>query len=310
MIAAAIIMARALAPIEQTIVNWRAALSAFRSENRIRQLFKANPPGKLEKTDLPPLQGAVSVKNLACLLPDQAEPLLAGVDFVLKPGDGLGIIGPSGAGKSTLAKALLGIWPHVRGEVRLGGATHDQWERDKLGSHIGYLPQDVVLLPGSLASNIARFDPNASSERIIEAAQLAGIHEFVLTFEKGYDTPVGTRGRKLSAGERQRVALARAIYGNPLLIVLDEPNSNLDSEGDQALTNAIKAMRANGSTVIVVAHRPSAINAVDQLLFLRDGRQVAFGPKEQILKQIIRTVPGAAAGSAGQGCVQKMRPGS
>ena len=310
MIAAAIIMARALAPIEQTIVHWRAALSAFRSGNRIRRLLKANPPDKLEKIDLPPPKGTVSVKKVACLMPDQAEPLLAGVDFVLKPGDGLGIIGPSGAGKSTLAKALLGIWPHVRGEVRLGGATHDQWERDKLGSHIGYLPQDVVLLPGSLASNIARFDPDASSERIIEAAQLAGIHEFVLTFDKGYDTLVGTRGRKLSAGERQRVALARAIYGNPLLIVLDEPNSNLDSEGDQALTNAIKAMRANGSTVIVVAHRPSAINAVDQLLFLRDGRQVAFGPKEQILKQIIRTVPGAATGSAGQGSVQKMRPGS
>lgn len=310
MIAAAIIMARALAPIEQAIVHWRSALSAFRSGNRIRRLFASKPSDKLEKTSLPAPKGTVSVKNLVCLVPDQPDPLLAGVDFVLGPGDGLGIIGPSGAGKSTLAKALLGIWPHIRGEVRLDGATLDQWDRDKLGRHIGYLPQEVALLPGSLASNIARFDPDASAEQIIEAAQLAGIHEFVLTFDKGYDTHVGTRGRKLSAGERQRVALARAIYGNPPLIVLDEPNSNLDSEGDQALTNAIKAMRANGSTVIVVAHRPSAINAIDRLLFLRDGRQVAFGPKEQILKRIIRTVPGAATGSPGRGRVQEMRPES
>jgi ABC-type protease/lipase transport system fused ATPase/permease subunit len=273
-------------------------------------VFAANPPVETEKTDLPALTGAVSVKNLVCMMPDQPNPLLAGVDFALSPGDGLGIIGPSGAGKTTLAKALLGIWPHLRGEVRLDGATHDQWDRDKLGRHIGYLPQEVVLLPGSLVSNIARFDPDVSAEKVIQAAQLAGIHQFVLSFDKGYGTHVGTGGRKLSAGERQRVALARAIYGNPPLIVLDEPNSNLDAEGDQALTNAIKTMRTNGSTVIVVAHRPSAINAVDKLLFLRNGRQVAFGPKEEVLKQVIRTVPSASLDIASQGGVQAMRPGS
>jgi PrtD family type I secretion system ABC transporter len=291
MIAASIIMSRALAPIEQAIVHWRNALSALRSIRRIKALFAANPPDDEEKTELPSPKGAVTVKGLVCLMPGQNEPILAGVDFKLNPGDGLGIIGPSGAGKSTLVKALLGIWPAVRGEVRIDGATHDQWARDALGRYIGYLPQEVEMLPGTLARNISRFDPKADAKKVIRAAQIAGIHEFAMSFDGGYNTMVGTGGRKLSAGERQRLALARALYGDPPLIVLDEPNSNLDSEGDQALTHAIKAMREVGSTVIVVAHRPSAINAVDQLLYLRDGRQVAFGSKDEIQKQILHAVP-------------------
>ena len=258
---------------------------------RIKALFSSDPPDEEEKTALPAPKGAVAVKGLVCLMPDRNEPILAGVEFKLNPGDGLGIIGPSGAGKSTLIKSLLGIWPAVRGEVRTDGATHAQWQRDALGRYIGYLPQEVEMLPGTIAHNISRFDADANAEKVIRAAQLAGIHEFAMGFESGYDTMIGTGGRKLSAGERQRLALARALYGDPPLIVLDEPNSNLDSEGDQALTNAIKTMRELGSTVVVVAHRPSAINAIDQLLYLRAGRQVAFGPKEEIQKQILRAVP-------------------
>lgn len=303
MIAASIIMSRALAPIEQAIVHWRNALSAYRSVQRIRALFAASPQDEEEKTELPAPKGALGVKGLVCLAPGQNNPILAGIEFRLNPGDGLGVIGPSGAGKSTLIRAILGIWPSVRGEVRIDGATHDQWDRDALGRYIGYLPQEVEMLPGTLAHNISRFDENADAEKIIRAAQLAGIHEFAMSFENGYDTRVGTGGRSLSAGERQRIALARALYGDPPLVILDEPNSNLDSEGDQALTHAVRALREAGSTVIVVAHRPSAISAVDHLLYLRDGRQVAFGPKEQIQKQILRPVP---AGNSGGGSNGKM----
>lgn len=296
MIAASIIMARALAPIEQAIVHWRGALSAVRSARRIKELFAASPVEGAEKTELPAPKGALAVKDLYCLVQGRKEPLISGVNFALKSGDGLGIIGPSGAGKSTLIKALLGIWPTTLGEVRIDGATHDQWERDVLGRHIGYLPQEVEMLPGTIARNISRFDPNADATAVIRAAKLAGIHEFAMSFEEGYNTIIGACGRSLSAGERQRFALARALYGDPSLIVLDEPNSNLDAEGDQALTSAIKSMREIGSTVIVVAHRPSAINAVDQLLYLKDGRQIAFGPKESIQTQVLRAVHTASPG--------------
>ena len=294
MIAASIIMARALAPIEQAIVHWRQALSAFRSASRIKALFAANPLDLKEKTELPAPKGALTAKDLVCLVAGRKDPLISGINFALRPGDGLGIIGPSGAGKSTLVKALLGIWPTTLGEVRIDGATHDQWERDMLGRYIGYLPQEVEMLPGTIARNISRFDPKADAKAVIRAAELAGIHEFAMSFEEGYNTMIGAGGRKLSAGERQRLALARALYGDPSLIILDEPNSNLDAEGDHALTGAIKSMREIGSTVIVVAHRPSAINAVDQLLYLNEGRQVAFGPKEEIQKQVLRAVPAAS----------------
>jgi len=239
---------------------------------------------------LSPPSGSVSISNLICLVPDRQQPIVAGINLTLQPGDGLGIIGPSGAGKSTVAKAILGIWPLKRGEVRLDGATHDQWDRDRLGRHLGYLPQDIKMLPGTLSQNISRFDPEATPQAIIEAAQIAGIHRLALSLDNGYDTPVGLDGVQLSAGQIQRVALARAVYGNPAIVVLDEPNSNLDSEGDEALTQAIRSLRTNGSTVIVVAHRASAINALDTLLFLRNGRQVFYGPKDGVLRQISKAV--------------------
>ena len=289
MIAAAIIMSRALAPVEQMIVHWRSYITAQQSWARIKLLLNAVPQEQV-RTTLPPPSGSVSISNLICLVPDRQQPIVAGINLTLQPGDGLGIIGPSGAGKSTVAKAILGIWPLKRGEVRLDGATHDQWDRDRLGRHLGYLPQDIKMLPGTLSQNISRFDPEATPQAIIEAAQIAGIHRLALSLDNGYDTPVGLDGVQLSAGQIQRVALARAVYGNPAIVVLDEPNSNLDSEGDEALTQAIRSLRTNGSTVIVVAHRASAINALDTLLFLRNGRQVFYGPKDGVLRQISKAV--------------------
>lgn len=289
MIAAAIIMSRALAPLEQMIVHWRSYTTAQRSWARIKSLLNAVPQGQV-RTALPPPSGSVEISNLICLVPNRQQPLVAGINLTLQPGDGLGIIGPSGAGKSTLAKAILGIWPLKRGEVRLDGAPHDQWNRGQLGRHLGYLPQDITLLPGTLAQNISRFDPEATPQAILEAAQMAGIHRLALSLDNGYDTPVGLDGVQLSAGQIQRVALARVVYGNPAIVVLDEPNSNLDSEGDEALTQAIRSLRAKGSTVIVVAHRASAINALDTLLYLRDGRQVFYGAKDGVLRQITQAV--------------------
>lgn len=288
MVAASIIMSRALAPIDQLIGQWRMMIGARRSWARLKTLLTGDAQADQSPMALPKPTGRLSVSGLACLAPGKQKPLISRVQFSLEPGSGLGIIGASGSGKTTLTKAILGIWPHVQGDVRLDGAKLDQWDRDTLGRYIGYLPQDAALLPGTLAQNISRFDPEATPDKIIAAAKLAGVHELSLSFENGYDTPLGIEGVQLSAGQRQRVALARAVYGDPALIILDEPNSNLDSIGDAALHNAILALRQNGTTVIVVAHRPSAVNAVDQLLFIADGVQVEFGPKEEVLKKVTR----------------------
>jgi ABC-type protease/lipase transport system fused ATPase/permease subunit len=202
----------------------------------------------------------------------------------------LGVIGPSGSGKSSLVRALVGVWQPFRGKVRLDGAALDQWTSDVLGRHVGYLPQDVELFAGTVAQNISRFDPDATSDGIISAAKEAGVHQIIIKMRDGYDTQVGEQGTALSAGQAQRVALARALYGNPFLIVLDEPNSNLDTEGDEALTRAVRGARERGAVVVVVAHRPIGIEAVDQLLVLKDGRMQAFGPKETVLAQVLQRV--------------------
>jgi len=200
------------------------------------------------------------------------------------------VIGPSGSGKSSLIRALVGVWQPVRGKVRLDGAALDQWSSDLLGCHIGYLPQDVELFAGSVAQNICRFDAEAKADDIIAAAKQAGVHDMITRMRDGYDTEIGDQGHALSAGQAQRVALARALYGDPFLIVLDEPNSNLDTEGDEALTRAIRSARERGAIVVVVAHRPIGIEAVDQLLVLRDGRMQAFGPKDSVLGQVLQRV--------------------
>ena len=210
------------------------------------------------------------------------------VTFTLTAGHGLGVIGPSGSGKSSLIRALVGVWQPFRGKVRLDGAALDQWSSDLLGRHIGYLPQDVELFTGTVAQNICRFDPEAKSDDIIAAAKEAGVHDMIIKMRDGYNTQVGEQGAALSAGQAQRVALARAVYGDPFLIVLDEPNSNLDTEGDEALTRAVRGARERGAIVVVVAHRPIGIEAVDQILVLKDGRMQAFGPKEQVLAQVLQ----------------------
>jgi PrtD family type I secretion system ABC transporter len=289
-IAATIIMARALAPIEQIVQQWRMLAGAQRSWGRIKTLFDSLPAQAPRTTILPAPSGAIRVAGLNCLVNGSKKPILAGIAFEIEPGAGLGIIGPSGAGKSTLIKALLGIWPSVSGEVRLDGATHDQWDRAELGRYFGYLPQGAVLLPGTIAENISRFAENPPSEAILQAAKVTGVHQLAVSFENGYDTMVGPGGVQLSAGQAQRVALARAVYGMPPIVVLDEPYSNLDADGEQALAESIKTLRAHGSTVIVVAHRASALNALDTILCLRDGRQAFFGPKDSVLRAMTQAV--------------------
>ena len=217
--------------------------------------------------------------------------LVEDADVRIERGEFVVIRGPSGSGKSSLVRALVGVWQPARGKVRLDGAALDQWASDVLGRHVGYLPQDVELFAGSIAQNICRFDPEAKSEAIIAAAREAGVHDMIIQMREGYDTQIGEQGAALSAGQAQRVALARALFGNPFLVVLDEPNSNLDAEGDEALTRAVRAARERGAVVIVVAHRPVGIEGVDQLLVLKDGRMQAFGPKEQVLGQVLQRVP-------------------
>jgi ATP-binding cassette subfamily C protein len=216
------------------------------------------------------------------------------VTFALKAGHGLGVIGPSASGKSSLARALAGVWSPIRGKIRLDGAALDQWVPEELGRHVGYLPQDVELFAGTVAQNISRFETEPEPEAIIEAAKAAGVHELILRLADGYESQIGEGGAVLSAGQRQRVALARAMYGNPFLMILDEPNSNLDNEGEQALTQAILTMRARGSVVVIIAHRPSALASVDQVLVMADGKAQAFGPKDEVLAKVTRPAPAAA----------------
>ena len=215
--------------------------------------------------------------------------------FELKAGSGLGVIGPSASGKSSLARMIVGVWPTWRGKVRLDGAAIEQWLPEDLGRHIGYLPQDVELFAGTVAQNIARFEPEPKPETVIEAARAANVHEMILQLPDGYETQVGEAGAALSGGQRQRLALARALYGDPFLVVLDEPNSNLDNEGEQALTAAIMGIRARGGIVVVIAHRPSALAGVDQVLVMDEGRMQSFGPKDEVLSKVLRPVPAPQA---------------
>lgn len=218
--------------------------------------------------------------------PSATKPTLQGVSFRLQAGQGVAVVGPNAAGKSSLVSALVGAWRPVAGSVRVDGALLAQWDPDALGKHIGYLPQDVELLDGTVAENIARFDPLAKDEDIIAAAEAAGVHRLILKLSDGYKTRIGERGAALSAGQRQRIALARALYGNPFLVVLDEPNSNLDGEGEAALTRAIQGVRSRGGIVVVVAHRPNAIAGVDHVLVLQDGRMATFTSTETVLKAL------------------------
>jgi PrtD family type I secretion system ABC transporter len=296
LIACSIIMSRALAPVEQAIGHWQSFLGARRALDRLKSLL-AEMGERPEPLQLPRPSGQLVVDQLSAFVPGMEKPLLRGIQFALSPGQGLGVIGPTGAGKSTLARVLVGVWPHMRGQVRFDGAALNQWSEEARGKFTGYLPQDVELFSGTVGDNIARFEPRPDPAKIVAAAQRADVHTLILSLPQGYDTVVGVGGVQLSAGQRQRIALARALYDEPALIVLDEPNSNLDSEGEAALIRAIEAARKSGSTVVVVAHRPSAIHAVDMLLFLRDGQQEAFGPKEEVLRKVVK--PAAESRPAG-----------
>ncbi len=289
-IAGSILSARALAPVDLAIAHWRGFVAARQSWHRLNRLLETLP-AQAPPTLLQSPSKRLSVESVSLAPPGDQKVIVTDVTFVLEAGNGLGIIGPSGSGKSSLVRALVGVWQPFRGKVRLDGAALDQWSSDVLGRHVGYLPQDVELFAGSVAQNICRFDPDASSEAIIAAAKEAGVHEMIIKMREGYDTQIGEQGTALSAGQAQRVALARALYGDPFLIVLDEPNSNLDTEGDAALTRAVRAARERGAIVVVVAHRPIGIEAVDMLLVLKDGRQQAFGPKDTVLGQVLQRVP-------------------
>jgi ATP-binding cassette, subfamily C, type I secretion system permease/ATPase len=289
-IAGSILSARALAPVDLAIAHWRGFVAARQSWHRLNTLLAALPARTSPMALQAPVQRLMA-ESVSVMPPGVQKIVVQEVGFKLEAGQGLGIIGPSGSGKSSLARLLVGVWQPMRGKVRLDGATLDQWSPDALGRHIGYLPQDVELLAGTVAQNIARFEPDADAEDVLAAAKAVGVHDMIVRLPDGYGTAVGDHGSALSAGQAQRVALARAVYRDPFLVVLDEPNSHLDSEGDEALTRAILGVRERNGIVVVIAHRPSAIAGVDQLLVMNQGRVQAFGPKDEVLSTVLQRPP-------------------
>ncbi|TWI29933.1 type I secretion system permease/ATPase [Paracoccus sulfuroxidans] len=287
MIASSILMGRALAPIEQVVGGWSMVQRSLDGWKRLSALLSRRPPTE-KRTPLPRPPAQLEVRQLSIVPPGQGPATLRGVSFDLSPGQALGVIGPSGAGKSTLARALIGAWPIAAGSIRLGGATLDQYDPDVLGSLIGYLPQQVTLFDGTIAENIARLSAHPDPQRIVEAATAAAAHRMILDLPNGYDTLVTQTGGRLSGGQIQRIGLARALYAEPVLFVLDEPNSNLDNEGSNALNLAIRNIKARGGAVIIMAHRPAAISECEQLLVLDQGTRRAFGPRDEVLKSMVK----------------------
>jgi ATP-binding cassette, subfamily C, bacterial PrsD len=293
-IAASIMMSRALAPIEIAIANWRNFVAARESHGRLCKLLAAGDLGR-GKMSLPAPTRMLSVENLIIGYPGVPHPVVKGVSFSLPAGSALAIFGPSAAGKSSLARSLVAVWRPLGGHVRLDGAAIEQFPEDEVGRHVGYLPQDVELLDGTIGENIARFDPSARPEEIVDAARKAGAHELILRLQSGYDTRIGEGGARLSGGQRQRIALARALFRDPFFVVLDEPNSNLDGSGDVALNGAIASVRARGGVVVIITHRMATMAAVDHVAIMNEGRFEEFGPKDQIMPKLVR--PSARAPS-------------
>jgi ATP-binding cassette, subfamily C, type I secretion system permease/ATPase len=286
-IAGSILSARALAPVDLAIANWKGFVAARQSWQRLNQLLIVLP-ARTAPMPLQPPAHRLTVESVSASPPGVPKIVVQDITFKLEAGQGLGIIGPSGSGKSSLVRLLVGVWQPVRGNVRLDGATLDQWAPDALGRHVGYLPQDVELMAGTVAQNIARFEDEPDTDAVITAAKAVGVHDLIVRLPAGYDTPIGEQGSALSAGQAQRIALARAVYRDPFLVVLDEPNSNLDSEGEEALTRTILGVRERKGIIVVVAHRPSAIAGVDQLLMMSQGRAQAIGPKDEILSKVLQ----------------------
>lgn len=292
MIASSIMMGRALAPVDAAIAAWKPWLMARQSWTRLQDLL-TRLPADASVLSLPKPRRELKSEGLVVAPPGTKVPTIAGITFTVTAGQALGIIGPSGSGKSTLSRALVGAWSPIAGKVHLDGASLDQWNREELGAHIGYLPQGVELFDGTIADNIARFEEDPDPRAVVAAAETAGAHEMILRMEHGYETRIGEGGSALSAGQRQRIGLARALYRDPFLVVLDEPNANLDAEGEAALVEAIGAIRARSGIVVVIAHRPSAIGVVDLVLMVEAGRQKAFGPRDKVLAEVLQ--PRAAA---------------
>ena len=284
MIVASILGGRVLAPLVALITQWRTVVNSRDAWRRLAQLLAAIPAGPPAMA-LPPPRGRFAAENLVVPVPGSNAPVLRGVSFALQPGEVLAVIGPTASGKTTLARALVGLWPSAGGKARLDGVDVHAWDKDELGPHVGYLPQGVELFDGTVADNIARFQ-RPDADRVEAAARKVGLHEFILTLPQGYDTEIGSEGARLSGGQRQRLALARALYGDPVFVVLDEPNASLDEAGDRALAEAIAAAKARGTTFVVMTHRTSILGVSDKLLVLAEGQVHAFGPREQVLARL------------------------
>ena len=286
MIATSVMMGRAIAPLETAIANWRSFVFARESFARLSQTLGNSPLGQ-RRTRLPCPESTLGVTQAAVAAPGGNKPILTGINFALSAGDAMAVVGPNGSGKTSLVRALVGIWPLANGSIRLDDATFDQWNRVELGRHVGYVAQTLELFDGTIAENIARMEPKPDDAAVLKAAREAGVHDMILRLPAGYDTRVGVDGCLLSAGQRQRVALARAMYGDPFLIVLDEPNANLDNDGDQALLRALGLAKARGAIVVLVSHRPSLLAICEKALVVGNGVQQAFGPRKEIFDKIV-----------------------
>ncbi|MEM1314207.1 MAG: type I secretion system permease/ATPase [Pseudomonadota bacterium] len=299
MIAGSILMGRALAPIEQAIGQWALVQRAAQGWGSLKELLDKTPE-EAEKTQLPVPRSILEAQQVTVVAPGEQTAAIRMVSFRMEPGQAMGVIGPSASGKSTLAKAICGIWRPASGVVRLDGAALDQFRDADLGRHVGYLPQEIALFDGTVAENIARLSQQPDADQVVLAAKRAGAHELILSLPDGYDTQVAAGGGKLSGGQRQRIGLARALYGDPAVVVLDEPNSNLDASGSDALNRAIADLKARGRAVIIMAHRPAAIAQCDLILMMEDGVRKAFGPKDEVLREHVRNYPQVVAQPAGE----------
>jgi ATP-binding cassette subfamily C protein PrsD len=308
MIASSIMMGRALAPVEIALGSWKQLVAARQGLKRLRDICKATAPPAAPPVLLPRPSRELSVLDLTVSAPGSATPIVSNISFSLKAGAGLALLGASASGKTSLSKALVGIWPAQHGVVRLDGAALDQWRNEDLGRHLGYLPQDVALFDGTVAENICRFDTQADSDAILKAARIAGVHDIILRLPEGYATRIGEGGMSLSAGQRQRIGLARAVFGDPFLLVLDEPNANLDADGENALTRAIVTLRQNKCIVIVISHRPSALGALDMMMVLYEGKAIAFGPSEEVFARVRNVTSQAAARPAAPSPAKPKQP--
>jgi ATP-binding cassette subfamily C protein EexD len=292
MIAGSILLGRALAPIDMIIGTWKGFINARGQYNRLNEMLRQIPADS-EKMPLPAPTGLFQIESAVVTPPGSKNAVIKGISLTIGKGDIVGVLGASGAGKSTFARALLGIWPTAGGKIRLDGADVFAWNRDELGPYLGYLPQDIELFEGTISENIARFG-DINPEKVVQAAKMADVHDLILHLPEGYDTMIGANGDTLSGGQRQRIGLARALYGDPVVVVLDEPNSNLDEQGEVALGNAITRLKQKGVTVILITHRNNILAKVDKLLILNDGVLALYGPRDQVIAHLQQQAQQAA----------------